>query len=78
MAGVARGAHVLARDARPTARQELFARGLIWLHVVGILASLVLWVMFHRGPVRMTWFELSSRSSTCPSPDRRCRSCCWR
>ena len=58
MAGVARGAHVLARDARPTARQELFARGLIWLHVVGILASLVLWVMFHRGPVRMTWFEL--------------------
>lgn len=58
MAGVARGAHALARDARPTARQELFARGLIWLHVLGILASLVLWAMFHRGPVRMTWFEL--------------------
>lgn len=49
---------ILAGTVRPTPRQELFARVLIWVHVLSIIASIVLWVMFRRHPERLAGFEL--------------------
>ncbi len=42
---------------RPSRGQEIFARVLIWLHVLGVLSSLVTWVLWHRKFYRTSWVE---------------------